>query len=628
MRRSCLRWAVLLGVLAALPACAGSSAPAHERPKPGDFGFPLIAILTYHDLSADGATPLQTVSAEFLRAQIRDCRSQGWTFMRLSELIAHREHPETLPRRVMVLTFDDGYRSFRDVALPVLQQEGVPATLGPITSFVGQEHPELPPLLTWDELRRLDASGACEFASHSHALHQYEWSNPQRDSGPAATTRRWLPDAKRYENREEYRDRIGGDFTASQRMLKSQLGHPVPALVWPYGRYNDMALAQAKLAGFSVTLSLEGRAVSAVDLARGCLPRVMVTRKTRFDDVNLGWLPEPPEPVRMAEIDLESLWDPDEPAFRAKLDLAVTRARALGATDVVLPFGPDPRRDGQLVRAWAMNHQVPLLADIWAMAAAKFCAAQMKLWLRVPSMNLSLTWTRRPEWRLPAVSDSPQGRRWSTRLSPELPATHAAAMDLMSDLAVYLPFDGVVFDDDASLSPREHLAGDSVAALGRQRDEIRALLEDCKRAVRAWRPGARFARVVPAASLERTGVDPASSIDLDDCFRRDDLVLLETSSAVRDGSPAAVERLARRAMARWRTLGHRDEAPVVFMLAARDRDTHAWLPAARQQGQATAAQRAGLVHLGTTPVSAEGELPVGLLDTRARVPAVRTAAKR
>ncbi|MEQ1831584.1 MAG: polysaccharide deacetylase family protein [Candidatus Eisenbacteria bacterium] len=604
-----------------------SAAPA-ARPRPVTPAPPTIAILCYHDVTADNGRPLQDVSPEFLREQIRLCKAQGWTFMRLSELVARRAFPEALPPRVMVLTFDDGYRSVLEHVLPVLQQEGVPGTFAPITSFVGHEHPELPPLLSWDELRRLEASGLAEIASHSHALHQYEWSNPQHDSGPAVTTRRWLPEANRYEDREQYRDRIGADLTASQRALKSELGHPVNVLVWPYGRYNDMARAQAEIAGFAVSLSLEARAVTAQDLLRGCLPRVMVTRKTNFADPALGWLPELPEPVRMAEIDLESLWDPDERTFRARLDLAVTRARALGATDVLLPFGPDPRRDGQMVRAYAMNHQVPLLADVWAMAAAKFAAAPMKLWVRVPSLNQSLAWTRRPEWRLAADGDGALARRWGTRLSPELPATHSAAMDLLSDLAVYLPFDGVVFDDDAAVGAREHLASDTAAAPARQRDEVRALLEDCKRAVRAWRPGARFARVVPAAAFERSGVDPGTSIDLGDCLEHDDLVLFETSNAVRDGSPAAIERLARRAVTRWRAMGRPGEAPIVFMLAARDPDTHAWIPAARQQGQATAAQRGGLVHLGTTPVTSEGELPLGLLDTRTRVSTVKAASRR
>ena len=622
-----LRTAGLALVLAGALATSAAAAPA-ARPRTPAPAFPTIAILCYHDVTPENGRPLQDVSPEFLRDQIRRSKAQGWTFMRLSELVARRAFPEALPPRVMVLTFDDGYRSVLEHVLPILQQEGVPATFAPITSYVGHEHPELPPLMSWDELRRLEGSGFADIASHSHELHHYEWSNPQHDSGPAVTTRRWLTEANRYEDREQYRDRIGSDLTASQRALKAELGHPVNVLVWPYGRYNDMARTQAEIAGFAVTLSLEGRAVTAQDLVRGCLPRVMVTRKTDFADPALGWLPEPPEPVRMAEIDLESLWDPDEHTFRARLDLAVTRARALGATDVLLPFGPDPRRDGQLVRAYAMNHQVPLLADVWAMAAAKFSAAQMKLWLRVPSMNQSLAWTRRPEWRLAADGSGTLARRWSTRLSPELPATHAAAMDLLSDLAVYLPFDGVVFDDDAAVGVREHLVSDTVSAPARQRDEVRALIEDCKRAVRAWRPGARFARVVPAAVFERSGADPATSIDLDDCLAHDDLVFFETSNAVRDGSPQAVERLARRAVTRWRAAGHTGEPPFVFMLAARDRDTHAWIPAARQQGQATAAQRGGLVHLGTTPVAAEGELPLGLLDTRALVPAVKAASRR
>ena len=52
------------------------------------------------------------------------------------------------------------------------------------------------------------------------------------------------------------------------------------------------------------------------------------------------------------------------------------------------------------------------------------------------------------------------------------------------------------------------------------------------------------------------------------------------------------------------------------------------LTAARQQGLATAALRGGLVHLGSTPVSAEGELPLGLLDVRAGRPSGRKSHRR
>ena len=89
----------------------------------------MIAILTYHDIADTTGAPTQTVTQDFLRRQIRACRSAGWTFLSLRELLTRRNHPEELPRRVMVLTFDDGFRSFRDQALPVLHEEHVPAPL-------------------------------------------------------------------------------------------------------------------------------------------------------------------------------------------------------------------------------------------------------------------------------------------------------------------------------------------------------------------------------------------------------------------------------------------------------------------------------------------------------------------
>ena len=623
-RHGAMRWALAAWLASATAATAAPVAAPADTNR-----FPLIAILCYHDVSGDVSTPLQTVPAQFLREQIRACRAQGWSFLSLAELLAHREHPELLPRRVLVLMFDDGYRSFSEQALPILREEHVPATLGIITSFVEQPHPELPPMLTWADLRQLDAAGDVDVVSHSHALHQYETSDPQRDTGPSACTRRWLPDARRYEDREEYRGRIGGDLHESQRVLVTRLGHPVDVLVWPYGERNDMALAQAARAGFSASLTLDPRPVSAADLKSGCLPRVMVTRKLRFDDPRLEWLQPPPLPVRAAEVDLDSLWDPDETRFRARLDLAVTRARALGATDVILPFAPDGRGDGQLQRAFAMNHQLPLLADVWSMAAAKFAVAQMRVWVRAPSMNLSWTWERHPEWRVRRAEHSPLSARWSTRLSPDVPEARDAAEDLWSDLAVYLPIDGVLFDDDAALGSDERLAGDSTATPAQRAAAIRGLLEECKRAVRAWRPECRFARRLPAAAVERSGVDPASAADLDDSFAHDELAVVDAGrSARKPASPATVERLARRAVARWRGVRRPGAVPLLLMLAARDARTHAWLRAARQQAQATAALRAGLVHLGTAPVAAEGELPLGLLDSRAPAAPVKGASRR
>lgn len=635
--------ALLIAALIHVPACAatrGGAAPARDAGAAAaraaaapaadtSRAFPRIAILCYHDVSDDPSAPLQTVPPEFLREQIRAARAQGWSFLSLADLLAHRGRPDRLPPRVMVLTFDDGYRSFAERALPILEDEGVPATLAVITSFVDRPAPELPPLLGWEELRALAARGV-EIVSHAHALHRYETSNPQRDTAPSVGTRRYLAAERRYEDREQYRSRIHDDLMETQRVLRERLGRPAVVLAWPFGVHNEMARGLAARAGFEATLSLAGRAVSPEDLRLGCLPRVMMTRRLDLTAPD-RWL-DARAPVRAAQVDLDALWDPDESVFRARLDQAVARATALGATHVILPACPDPRDDGRVLRSWAMNHQLPVLADVWSMAAAKFVAARFRVWLRAPSMNLTWAWERHPEWRI--AGDGRRGRAmpWGTRLSPDVPGVRQAAADFFTDLAVYLPIDGVVFDDDAVLLEREQLALDGPRDPATRAAAIRGLIEHCKRAVRAWRPDCRFARVVPEGAVERAGVDPRSAVDFDECLARDELVVVAAAAGTRGGPPsaAAVERAAKRTTARWRATGaagppRTGAPPVLLMLPAYDRARHGWVPAAAQQAMADAALRAGMVHLGTAPIAARGELPIGLLDDGLEPADARTA---
>ncbi len=622
---------VALALLAAVPSGAARRTPT-RRPAPAPArtdsvaaAWPQIVVLAYHEIGPEPGQPLQTVSPEFLQAQIRSCRAQGWTFLSLTELITARDHGTALPPRVMVLTFDDGYQSFADRALPILRAEHVRATLAPITSYVGQEHPELGALLDWAQLRALDQAGV-DIASHSHALHQFEMNDPQRDTAPSVSARRWRPETASYESREDYRSRLWADFTESQRTLTRELGHPANVLVWPYGVYNEMARVQAAVAGFTVSLTLEPRFVTRDDLSRGVLPRVMVTRRMDFADAKLSWMHEDEGPVRAAEIDLDALWDPDEMVFRTRLDQAVTRARAMGATEVVLPFAPDPRRDGQMRRAYAMNHQIPLLADLWTMAASKFIAAQMRVWVRVPTLNQTWTWERRPEWRVTPTPGEALADRWTTRLSPERTEVRQTAADLLADLAVYLPISGVLFDSDLAVGAREGLASDTTHTPAPRVAALRAVADSCERAVRAWRPQCRFARVLPAQTIERVGIDAATSSDLDESFRAGELVVIDGTTFA-DPTPESFERFARQARTRWLRAGHAGDAPVLLMIPARRADG-AWIPAARQQALATAALRGGLVHLGSSPVQAQGELPLGLLDARPALPATRAATQR
>ena len=213
------RLAALLAVLAIalLAPAAGSAAPPRNFATPsGDARNRAegrhLAILCYHDVSNDSNAPGLTVSPEFLRRQIRVSRDAGWTFVSLQQVIESRSHPERLPPRALVMTFDDGYRSFRDLAVPILRAERVPVTLAVITGFVEQAPPGMAPLLNWDELNELASDSLVTLVSHSHHLHRYDTSNPYRDTNPSVASRRYILAEARYENREEYRARVRADL--------------------------------------------------------------------------------------------------------------------------------------------------------------------------------------------------------------------------------------------------------------------------------------------------------------------------------------------------------------------------------------------------------------------------------
>lgn len=58
--------------------------------------------------------------------------------MTLRDLLAAHEK-ESVPKNAVVITFDDGYADFADLAFPILEKEKVPATLFVTTGFVNRD---------------------------------------------------------------------------------------------------------------------------------------------------------------------------------------------------------------------------------------------------------------------------------------------------------------------------------------------------------------------------------------------------------------------------------------------------------------------------------------------------------
>jgi len=158
---------------------------------------------------------------------------------------------EKLPENPILLSFDDGYQSAYTKVLPLLKEYQYPAMFAIITSWIDDAGNVA---LKRQELEEIDASGLVTIASHTYQLHQYTTINPEGKQGAMTAFPSFA--AGKYESMKHYRQKIRYDMQQSQKQLRDILGHPVDAIVWPYGAYTEENIDIAFAAGYNISFIL------------------------------------------------------------------------------------------------------------------------------------------------------------------------------------------------------------------------------------------------------------------------------------------------------------------------------------------------------------------------------------
>lgn len=202
-----------------------------DRPRAGD-----IAALTYHSIDESGS-PISFPASHF-RSQIEWLASAGYRSLTTSEAAAvlSRRRQATAPG--VVLTFDDGFRSVNEVALPILSEYGFVATVFCAAGYAGKQSawdgaPGVPalPMMSWDELAFL-ASQGWEIGAHTmwHAC---------------------LPGLPPGRMQEEIAD--------SRRILQERIRSEVGSFAYPFGRYDELCAETVAAAGFTSAWTMRPR---------------------------------------------------------------------------------------------------------------------------------------------------------------------------------------------------------------------------------------------------------------------------------------------------------------------------------------------------------------------------------
>ena len=138
-----------------------------------------LPILMYHNVSL-GWNDRLTISVDKLDRQLRYIKAQGYTPISFPELEDSLAGRRALPEKPVLITFDDGYASARELAVPVLQKHGCKATVFLPTAYLdgmnnwdgGKER-----LLSREAIR--ETSGRLlDFGLHSHSHESYQSYSP------------------------------------------------------------------------------------------------------------------------------------------------------------------------------------------------------------------------------------------------------------------------------------------------------------------------------------------------------------------------------------------------------------------------------------------------------------------
>jgi len=208
--------------------------PLKEKNKGGLTvdGFQVVPILSYHRFADNCDSPL-CLPAHVFDQQMKYLKENGYRVISLGELHEFLNYHNSLPKRSVVISIDDGYRSVYNIAWPILKKYDFRATLFIYTDFVGVSKNAI----TWDQLREVKKSG---FEIGAHTMSHCDLTRQNKG-----------------EDTQAYMSRIEKELGMSKQIIDKKLNQNTAFLAFPYGRYDQGVLDMCKRLGYKIAVSVK-----------------------------------------------------------------------------------------------------------------------------------------------------------------------------------------------------------------------------------------------------------------------------------------------------------------------------------------------------------------------------------
>ncbi len=210
----------ILFPLLAFLLCLFFAPHAEAAPMYTENGTEIIA-LNYHKIDAVDH-PL-SVSPEEFEAQIAYLKDNNYTSITPDQIHDYLTKGVPLPRRPILITFDDGYEDNYEHAYPILKEYGFHATIFVIVNYM-----ETPGYLTWEQAKEMSRNG---ISIQSHTVSHQPLSPLSKEDAAS-------------------------ELSASRSSIEEHIGQPVRYLAYPEGSYNHIVEQLAEKAGYKGAFSI------------------------------------------------------------------------------------------------------------------------------------------------------------------------------------------------------------------------------------------------------------------------------------------------------------------------------------------------------------------------------------
>lgn len=193
-------------------------------------GYQTVPILCYHRVGS--RTSRMVIAPDTFAAQLDYLARNGYRVIRLSDLVDFLQGKGQLPKRAVVITFDDAHISAYQHAYPLLKKYGFPATMFLYTDFLGAKE-----ALNWTQMQEMARSGLIDFQAHSKTHSNLIVRLPG-------------------ESDQHYRERVDLEIRVPRDLIQRHLSTKVTDYAYPYGDANELVLERLAHADYRLGLTV------------------------------------------------------------------------------------------------------------------------------------------------------------------------------------------------------------------------------------------------------------------------------------------------------------------------------------------------------------------------------------